>query len=241
MNRSIRTVVRSVGALAVAGGTLLALALPAAAASPNTAYGALATGAISDGPIGQASFPGTSPVTVSNASILGLFTAANITDTATSTTASSTISDAGATLGALAALTATSITSSCAFNTNTGAATGTSGINNGSVTVGGLPAQGLPANPAPNTVIGIPGIATITLNEQTTATDGTLTVTAIDISLAGGAQTLTLGVSVCNAADLAPVPVLPGKALTASIGGLGLLGLGVVGYQIRRRHGVAAA
>src|ERR1700716_3554654 len=74
MKSTMHGIGKAAGALALAGSVLVATALPAAAASPNRAYGASAGGLISHGPIGQATFPGTSPVTVANASIAGLLT-----------------------------------------------------------------------------------------------------------------------------------------------------------------------
>lgn len=82
----------------------------------------------------------------------------------------------------------------------------------------------------------MPGIASITLNKQTIAADGTVTVDAIDVSLIGSTQTIDLGVSVCNAADLSPVPILPSKALPAALGGFSLLFVGGLGYQLSRRR-----
>ena len=60
------------------------------------------------------------------------------------------------------------MTSSCSFDPNTGTVSGTSGIVNGDVHPG--PAgRAWRRNAAPNTIITVPGIATITLNRQTTA------------------------------------------------------------------------
>ncbi len=59
-------------------------------------------------------------------------------------------------------------------------------------------------------------------------------MTAIFVSLLGSTQTLSLGVSVCNTADLAPVPMVPGKALPFALGGLGVLLIGgVVSLAVR--------
>jgi hypothetical protein len=231
---------KAAGALALAGSVLVATALPAAAASPNRAYGAAATGLISAAPIGEATFPGTSPVTLANANIPGLLTTGIVHDTAGPTSASSTVANPLAGLAKLVSLTATVVTSSCRFNTNTGVVTGTAAIGNGKVT-GVLPIT-LASNPAPNTTVSVPGIATITLNRQTTALDGTLTVQAIYVSLLGSTQTLSIGVSVCNAANLAPVPILPGRSAQIVLGALVLLALAGLGYQVstRRRRTAAA-
>ena len=235
MKRTMRGVVKVASSLAVAGGLLIAAALPAAAASPNRSNGARATGLISISPVAQATFPGTSPRTVADINVTGLLTTGVVTDKAGPTSASSHIANVGATLTGRVGLTASAVTSSCHFNTNTGAVSGTAGITNGVVNIAGIPTITLAANPAPNTTVSVPGVATITLNRQTTAGDGTLTVSAIYVSLLGSTQTLTLATSVCNAASLAPVPILPGKTLEFTLGGLGVLLLAGVSYQMSRR------
>src|SRR5260370_18735885 len=140
---------KAAGALALAGSVLVATALPAAAASPNRAYGASAGGLISHGPIGEATFPGTSPVTVANANIVPLLSTGIVHDTAGPTSASSTVANPLAGLGKLVSLTATVATSSGSFNTTTGKATGTATIHHGKGT--GLLPITLASNPAPNT------------------------------------------------------------------------------------------
>jgi hypothetical protein len=242
MKRSMPGVAKITGALALAGGMVMMAALPAAAAAPNEAYAASATGLISASPIGLASYPtGTSPVTLGNANIAGLLTTGIVTDTAGSTSASSTVADPSARLTRVSTLSATTVASSCSFNTTTGTVSGTSSITDGAVRVLGLPARTLASNPAPNTTVSVPGIATITLNRQTTASDGTLTVSAIYVSLLHRAQTLTLATSVCNKAKLVPVPILPGKSLPLSLAGLTVLLIGGVGYRVTRRSRLAAA
>lgn len=241
MNKKICGVLKTAASLSLAGGILAAAALPAAAASPNEAYGAAATGLISVSPVAESTFPGTSPVSVANINVAGLLRTGLVTDTANATSASSTVADVRATLSAASALRADAVTSSCSFNPNTGTVSGTSGITNGRVTITGLPAITLAAAAAPNTTVSVPGIATITLNRQITATDGTLTVDAIFVSLLGSTQTLTIATSVCNKASLAAVPILPGKSLTFGLGGLSLLVVGGVGYQFSRRRRQAAA
>lgn len=232
--------IKAAGALALSGGVLFTAALPAAAASPNTGYAASATGLISASPVGQATFPGTSPTTVAHANITGLLTTGVAHATAGPTTATSTVNGVTALLNAIAALRATSVHSSCRFNTNTGAVTGSAFISEGRVTRPGGTTT-LASNPAPNTVVGIPGIATITLNRHTTAGDGTLTVQAIHVSLLGSTQVLDIGVSVCNAANLAPVPILPGMTTPITLGGIALLLLAGTAYQLSRRRQRAAA
>ncbi len=234
MNRKIIAATKAAAALSIAGGILAAAALPADAASPNEAYGAAATGLISRSPQALAPYPGTSPVTLASLNVAGLITSGVLNDAAGPTSASSRIANPSVTLG-LATLTATTVSSSCSFDTNTGTVSGTASLTGAQVAtpLGPIP---LAANPAPNTAVSVPGIASITLNKQTTAADGTLTVDGIDVSLIGSTQTIDLGVSVCNAADLSPVPILPSKAVPAALGGFGLLFGGGLCYQITRRR-----
>jgi hypothetical protein len=235
-------ILKITGSLAVAGGMIMMAAMPALAASPNEGYAAAATGPISASPLGLAAYPtGTSPVTVAHANILHLLTTGIATDKAGPTTASSTVADVSATLTSVATLAATTVSSSCTFNTSTGAVSGTATLADGTVTVARLPVIHLAAHPARNTTVSVPGVATIVLNKHSTASDGTLTVTAIYVSLLGSTQTLSLGVSVCNAANLAPVPVLPSKAMPFALGGLGVLLIAGVSYRVARRNRFAPA
>ena len=215
----------------------MAAALPAAAASPNSSSAAQATGPISAGPLGQATYPGTSPVTVAHTNIAGLLTTGAVTATSGPTSGSSSVADISAILNFRTGLTARAATSSCRFNTNTGAVTGTAAIPNGRVTVAGVPTTPLAASPFPNATLVLPGIATIIMNRQTQAGDGTLTMTAIYVSWLGSTQTLAVGTSVCSAANLVPVPILPGKSLEIALGGLGVLLIGGLGYRATRRRG----
>src|SRR5580700_6925834 len=146
----VKGIVKAAASLTLAGGVLAMAASPAFAASPNEAYGAAATGLISASPIGLATFPGNSPVTLANANILGLLTTGIVTDTADATSASSIVNNVSAALTALVTLSADSVTSSCTFNTDTGTVTGTASITNGQIVVTPLNTITLAANPAPN-------------------------------------------------------------------------------------------
>ena len=232
--------VKAAASASLVAGAILATAGPAAAASPNSADGAAATGLITLNPVAPATFPGTSPNTVATLNVANLITTGVITDTADATSADSTIANPAITLSALATVRARTIESSCTFDTNTDAVTGTTTLANARVAILGAANIALDADPAPNTTVTVPGVATITLNRQTTAADGTLTVDAIYVDLLGSTQTITVGTSVCNAASLAPVPVLPGMAMPIGLGALGLLGLGGVGFVVSRRRRAAA-
>ena len=190
-------------------------------------------------PVAEATSPGTSPVTLTHVAIPGLLQAGVVTDTADATDASSKIANVRLNLAPLMSVRVRAVTSSCTFNPNTGTVSGDSSLVGGHVSAA-VPTV-MPVHPARNRIITIPGVATITLNRQTTAPDGTLTVDAIYVRLLGTSQTLTVATSVCNAASLAPVPVLPGRALPIGLGGLGVLMLGGLGYQFSRRRRQAAA
>jgi len=237
----VNGLVKAAASVSLVAGAIMATAGPAAAAGPNASDGAAATGVISIDPVAQAT-TGNSPVTAATVDVAGLLTTGVITDRANRTTASSDIADVAATLVTGTALNATAVTSSCAFDADTGAVTGTSSITGGNVTVAGVPLLTLAANAGPNTTVDVPGVATITLNRQTTdPTDGTLTVDAIYVNLLSGTQTLTIGTSTCNAARVAPVPVLPGMALPIGLGALGVFGLGGLGFVMTRRRRTATA
>src|SRR6266487_2356132 len=181
MKRTLNGAIAAVGALALTGGIFAATALPAAAATPaNVAYAAGASGLLGGiQPLGEASYPGTSPVTLAQVNGLGLVSAGVL---------------------GLGSLNTTVVSSSCAYDASTNTVTGTASIVGGQVLAGLIPTP-LPTSPQPNTTVSVPGLATITLNKQVSS-GGTLEVDALSISLLGGAQTVTIGTSVCNAADL---------------------------------------
>jgi hypothetical protein len=244
MNRKMNGLVKTAASISLAGGMLALAAGPAFAAVPNEAYGAAATGAINIGPLADATSTGTSPVSLLTLSIPGLLSTGVVTDTADAASASSTIANPVVTLAALASLTATAVSSSCTFDTDTDTVSGTATLAGATLSLGGVTLATLDANPTANDAVVIPpllsGIASITLNKQTTA-GGTLTVNAIAITLLGNGQTLTLGTSICNDAALAPVSILPGMATPIGLGTLGLLALGGTAYYFSKRRRVTVA
>jgi hypothetical protein len=243
MKRGITGVSKITGALVLAGGMIMMAALPAVAAPrTNAAYAASATGRIYAPPIGLATYPtGIHYVTLPHISIRGLLTAWIVTDKAGPTFASSNVLTPRARLTRLTTLSAKAVYSSCKFHTRTGYVSGYTKITYGAVRKFGFPTIPLPWYPAPNTKVSVPGIATITLNRQTIGYKGTLTVTAIYVKWWHVRQTLTIATSVCNRARLAPVPILPGKSLPLTLGGLGVLLIGGMGYRVTRRRFAAAA
>jgi hypothetical protein len=241
MNRKMNGLVKTAASISLVGGMLTLAAGPAFAAAPNEAYAASATGLIQiNPPLGLASSDGTSPVQLANINVAGLITSGIVTDTADGTSASSTIANLAVTLSGIASLAATAVTSSCSFDTDTNTVSGTASLAGASFSVLGIPTS-LAVNPPPNTTVTVPGVATLTLNRQSTAGDGTLTVDAIYVNLLSGGQTLTIGESVCNDATLAPVSILPGMATPIGLGTLGLLALGGAAYYFGRRRRVTVA
>lgn len=228
----------SAGAMSVCALSVLAVS-PALAAAPNQSFAALATGPVTAPPIAVASFPGHTPVTLADADIADLLSTGPVTDTADAVTAAATIKQVAASLTGLATLTAGSVSASCGFDINAGRVSGSTVILGGQIELPKAVIM-LAADPAPNTVVpGLGGVGSVTLNAQSTASDGELTVTAIQISLSGSPQKLSLGVATCNTANLEPVPVLPGKATLAAIG-VAVLALTGTVFQLRR-HGLEHA
>ena len=75
MNGKISGLVKAAASVSLAGGILMAAAGPAAAASPNEAYGAEATGVVSLPPVAEATHPGVSPVTLATVNLGALLRA----------------------------------------------------------------------------------------------------------------------------------------------------------------------
>lgn len=107
------------------------------------------------------------------------------------------------------------VTASCSADT---AGTG------GSVTLVGASAAGvgtLEVSPAPNTGISIPGVGSLTLNQQTISSDGTLTVTGLSLSLLPvvGTGTVNIARAVCGVETSevsTPTTVAPSPPTTES-------------------------
>jgi hypothetical protein len=96
----------------------------------------------------------------------------------------------------------------------------------------------LPDNAAANTRIVVPGVAVIILNRQYTGPRGTLTAEALWIRMRRGHhhEKLVFATSVCVRADLAATPPVNGRLIRLTLGGVGLLVLGGIAYQLSRRR-----
>lgn len=138
-----------------------------------------------------------------SSSTLTATTAGNVPNGTSS--ASATVQNLAVNLGALVgSLDLTGINATC--NATPAGATGSATITSGTATPTGLLPVTLPAQAAPNTAIGVPGLGTITLNEQTTDVDGVLTVNAVHLLLLPefGAANVIIGHAECGGSAPAP-------------------------------------
>jgi hypothetical protein len=191
VNRILSRAVKVAGSLAVAGGTLVAAAMPASAVTPETAWGVSAFGLITITPVAQATTNFT-PAAASSFNYSAFVSTGGILDRASSTAAFSDVGSPKVYLGSqVNQLNASDVMSSCR-NVLGFKLAGTT-IQAGSISVTGLPNIPLLRNPAPNTKIFLPGY-TITLNRQTNS-GSVRTVTAIYVQ--SFLQTLSIGVSRC--------------------------------------------
>lgn len=255
------SVLRSRGArralLVLAAGTAMAVttvtgAQAAGAAVDGSAYGAdvnataLGLLHVNIGPTPQVTLPSTgsaSPITDSLASLsspgllsLGVLNVSTQGVPGGDVQSSSQVAN----LSVPTILSATAITASC-----DAAADGTlSGSTNlVDVSVGGNTVE---ASVAPNTVIQLGGLATVTLNEQTETGVGTadpqIVVNAIDIKLLTGLASIGTGEIVIGHAECSQ----EGETVSAPVGAIGgVLLTGAVGAvftvrQLRRRGGITA-
>src|SRR6266545_4424084 len=247
MNRMIRGAAGRAGPLAVVSmlvaGLLAAAAPPAAASAPvNQSYALNAVGHFSAQMVGQATYSGGSPVILPNADTAGILSTGIITDTAGAVSASSRIPALSVVLPAHGSLHAAA--ASCSFNRKTGVVTGRGSVTGGRLTRPGAKPMILPSSPAPNTRIVVPGFAVLILNRQYTGPRGTLTAEALWLRMRHGHhhQKLVFATSVCLRADLAATPPVNGRLIRLTLGGVGLLVLGGIAYQLtRRRRKMAAA
>jgi hypothetical protein len=211
MNRISSRAIAAAGALALAGGTVLAAALPASAATgpDNSSWALDANGFVTVPPVAEADSFGLHVAHVSHINNLSLLTTTGAAiDTAFSAGASSTVALVNVRgPGTVLSLTARVARSSCAdaapptisersaAPADLGDATGSTTIVGGLVGFGGFGAP-LPVNPKVNQVIDVPGVGTVTLNDQDNS-DGHLTVIAMSIQTRLG-EVINVGTSVCD-------------------------------------------
>lgn len=140
----------------------------------------------------------------------------------------------------LGSIRAGAISAQCTADAN-GNVSGSSNFANAAVYGPTLPLIGatklldLSANPAPNFGVSIPGIAELLLNKQVVNPDGSLTVTALTVTIAGTG--FSIGEVTCGPNALtADVPMLPvgGVPLGASIAAATVGAVGVHRYRTTR-------
>jgi hypothetical protein len=120
--------------------------------------------------------------------------------------------------------------------------TGSTGFVNAVITGPlGIPTITIPANPAPNTTFGIPGIASIVVNEQIANPDGSLTVNGLHLTILGPTGGDVIVSSATCGPAVAPVPMFSGPGGLAA-GGIVMLGfLGVRGWRRVRGRGMSVS
>jgi hypothetical protein len=244
MNRRIHGAARLAGPLALAAGLLAATALPAAASAPvNESYALNAVGHFSAQMVGQATYSGGSPVILPNADTAGILHTGIITDSAGALSAASRVTALSVILPGHGSLRASAVSSSCSFNRKTSAVTAHSRVTGGLLTQPGAKPVALPASAAANTRVVVPGVAVIILNRQYTGPRGTRTAEALWIRMRHGRhhEKLVFATSVCVRADLAATPPVNGRLIRLTLGGVGLLVLGGIAFQLSRRRRKLAA
>lgn len=232
------------GALALGGLMCSALPAHAALASPQASafvVQADALGGFAAVPATPSSaYPTGGTVTTAGIAVGPFASSATLTattagDPSTGTSsASATVEQLGVTLPLGNSIALTGINSTC--NATPTGATGSGTIATGRVTLLGLPGINLAANAGKNTTVSVPGVATIVLNQQSTDTNGVLTVNALHITLLGGAgANIIIGQAKCggappvniNPTPMISAPVAAGAGATAAIGGV---------VMVRRRN-----
>ncbi len=227
-------------ALGVVAAVSLAFAPAASAAAGQTSsFGVLCRGLVNCGPFAASAFPGGPPTnTLARVTVTGLVTTGVLNTTANKGGATASVADVSAVLSGISTLTATAVSSQCTVNSTTGAISGSSSIANGSITALGTPIT-LAATPGVNSRVTFldPAIASITLNRQVRAADGTLTVDAIFITLLNS-QTIVIARSVCGPPALG-IPVIA-PAFAVGTVGAAAVGLPVLGFFLYRRRPTSA-
>ncbi|WP_195911176.1 choice-of-anchor P family protein [Streptomyces kaniharaensis] len=149
----------------------------------------------------------------------GTLTAATAGNPVTGTSsATATVENLGGNLGAnIGVLGLVGVHSTC--NANAAGATGSGLIDSGSVTPAGLAPVILPSNPAPNTVIVIPALGQLTLNEQSTDVNGVLTVNAFHLQLLPELSGANVIVAHVQCGGAAPAPSIVKSAESSFVEG----------------------
>jgi len=231
----------------VALGGLLCTALPAHAALTSPQANAFVVSASALGnfvavsPTPSSTYPTGGTVTTAGIAVGALASNALLTATTAGDPSTGT-SSASATVDSLAislplglgTIGVTGVNSSC--NATPSGATGSGLIAGLTLTTPLTGTTNIALKTGKNSTVSIPGVATVTLNGQTTDANGVLTVDAAKITLVGGAVgTVTIGQAQCggappvttNQTPMISAPVAAGAGATAAIGGV---------VMVRRRN-----
>ncbi|MFK3980695.1 choice-of-anchor P family protein [Micromonospora sp. NPDC050397] len=136
-------------------------------------------------------------------------------------------------------LRADAIYASCTASSSP-SATGTASLTNARITSTILGIEttllNLPANPAPNTGLSIPGILSILLNSQASSEPGQIEVTALEIEALGGLlATVEVGSVACGPNAVAPpIPTIPLAGAPVALGVIAVAATG--GFLLHRRQ-----
>jgi hypothetical protein len=135
----------------------------------------------------------------------------------------------------LAVLRADVITAECTASSS-GSTTGSATLANARITdpTGAVTLLSLPVNPAPNTVLNVPGIAELTLNQQSSGAPGQLSVTALDLTLLSGVHVRSGNVTCGPNAQTAPIPMFSSQGLP--VAGVTVLAAAAFLWFVRRRR-----
>lgn len=239
----VRNIYRRGIAVGATAAAVMLIAAPAAMAAPSTSspegIGIQSTGAVSIGPTPDATSANPTPADVASVGVNPLFTANAVHAAVSGNTTTASVAGLTALSGAPVAVSSGAISSTCTANAD-GTFTESSSIANLAID-----ALTIPANPGPNTTLAIPGVGSVTLNEQVAGpVPGSVTVTAVHIhlnaTLISPAQDIYIASSTCGP-FVAPVPLASGMGLTVGLGTAGLVGASAFAVIRNRRRRLARA
>jgi hypothetical protein len=236
---------KALGVTALASAGVLFLQQPGvASAATLKAYGASVNAlGLTAGPtpVSTVASPNNSLASLTVGTLLSTGTLTTVVgiDPAGTETATATVQNANASFPA-GTFSATNIEATCTAQVGQPPA-GSTTIGNGIITTPNQPPITVVNNPAPNTTVSLPGVATIVLNEQIVNGDGSLTVNGAHITiLRQGGGDVILASATCGPASV-PVPMISAQGALAA-GGLAIIGFaGVRRWRMTRRQGSLSA
>lgn len=225
-------------AVSALSAAMLLFAVPAAMAAPSTTspegIGIESTGAVTVGPTPDATAANPSPPCVASVGVSPLVTANSVCASVSGNTTTASVAGLTALSGSPVPVSSGAISSTCTANAD-GTFTESSSIANLAID-----ALTIPANPGPNTTLAIPGVGSVTLNEQVAGpVSGSVTVTAVHIhlnaTLLTGAQDIYIASSTCGPFS-STIPLASGMGLGVGLGTAGVVAAVAVVVILNRRH-----